>query len=118
VHVLRFSSGDAIIGQATLIIQSRKGTRYANILNVDVSTEDESAWINILDTVEDFLRDKEVTHVNAIGTYEPWCRALKYKGYGRLKNMILWLRDKTGQLVDVQEWHLTAIEGDLGYLFE
>lgn len=118
VHVLRCSRDGVLLGQAVLLLQWRKGNCYANILHVDVATEDDSAWIAILDAIEEFLKGKQVTHINAIGTYEPWCRALRDKGYGRLKTMIFWLRDKSGRVADVSEWHLTAIEGDLGYLLE
>lgn len=118
VHVLRFFRDGVIMGQAAVIIKSRKGNCYANVLNVDARTDDAAAWIQLLDGVEDFLRDKNVTHVNAIGAYEPWCRALKSRGYCRLKRMPFWLRDKSRRLADVNQWHITAIEGDLGFLFE
>lgn len=118
VRVLRFFDGEALVGQATLIIQSRKANSYATILNVDATTKDVSAWVHILAAIEDFLRDKQVAHINAIGTHEPWCQALRHQGYGKLKSMIFWLRDKSGRVADVQAWHLTAIEGDFGYLVE
>jgi hypothetical protein len=118
VHVLRCFREGAVLGHATVMLKFRKGNCYANILNVDTNSDDESAWLTVLDVVEDFLREKEVTHVNALGTYAPWRRALRCKGYCKLKTMPFWLRDKSHKLADVKEWHLTAIEGDLGYLFE
>ncbi|MBI3951572.1 MAG: GNAT family N-acetyltransferase [Acidobacteria bacterium] len=118
VRVLGFFHEGAWVGQAALIIGSRKGNCYATILNVDASTEDESVWINILGGVEDFLRKQGITHINALGSYEPWRRALQQQGYCKLKNMPFWLRDKSHKLTGRHEWHLTAIEGDLGYLVE
>ncbi len=119
VHVLRFYDADTtLVGQAAVLIQSRKGNRYANLLNVDTFVNDPSAWSNILEATENFLREKGVSHINTLATYEPWRRALIEKGYCRVNRLPLWVRDKDEILADVEAWHITAIEGDLGYLFE
>jgi predicted N-acetyltransferase YhbS len=119
VHVLKFyGEGQAPAGQATVLIQSRKGNCYANLVNVDTGMDDPSAWSDILRGAEQFLRDKGVTHINTVATFEPLLQALKENGYCRVNRLPLWVRDKNNRLSGVEAWHITAIEGDLGYLFE
>ena len=119
MRTLKFrDEGTTLIGHATVLIQSRKGKRYANLLNMDASTDDPSAWSNILDATEWFLRDKGVTHINLLATFEPLRRALREKGYCKVNRLPVWIRDKNNKLGDVDAWHITTIEGDLGYLLE
>jgi hypothetical protein len=53
-----------------------------------------------------------------VGCYQPWCEALRREGYSRLKSNPVRLRDKANRFADIAQWHITAIEGDLGYLME
>jgi hypothetical protein len=119
VHTLKLhDEGTTLIGQATVLIQSRKGNCYAMLLNVDAETNSPSVWSDIVRAAERFLKDKGVTHINTLATFEPFRQALKENGYCRLNHLPLWVRDKNNRLSGVEEWHVTAIEGDLGYLFE
>jgi hypothetical protein len=117
VHVLKLN-GEGMLpnGWATVLLQSRKGTRFANLLNVDADTDDPSVWSETLLATEKFLRNKGVTHINTLATYEPLRQALKMNGYVRLNCLPLWVRDRDNRLADVEAWHITAIEGDMGYL--
>jgi hypothetical protein len=122
VRILKFYSGGAkLVGQVTIVILSRRGCRYANLVNVDTYVDEQSApdaWADILDGTERFLRGKGVSHINTLTTYEPLCRALKEKGHCKVTQLPLWVRDKHNRLSDIEAWHITMIEGDLGYLFE
>lgn len=80
--------------------------------------DDPSTWSNILVATERFLKDKGVTHINTLATFEPLHRALREKGYCKVNRLPLWIRDKNNKLGGVEAWHITAIEGDLGYLLE
>jgi hypothetical protein len=119
VHTLKFhDEARKLIGQAAVLIQSRRGNCYANLVNVDANTEDSSVWSDIVDSAERFLIDKGVTHINTVATFEPLRRALSQKNYCRVNYLPLWVRDKNNRLGNIEAWHITAIEGDLGYLFE
>ncbi len=119
VHTLKLhDEGTTPLGQATVLIQSGKGNCYANLLNVDAETNAPSVWSDIVRAAERFLRDKGVTHINTLATFEPLRQALKEQGYCRVNRLPLWVRDKDKRLNGVEAWHLTAIEGDLGYLLE
>ena len=119
VHILKLcGEGTRPIGLATVLLRSRKGSRFANLLNVDTDTDDPLVWSDIVCATERFLRDKGVIHINALATFEPLRQALKMNGYCKLNCLPLWIRDKDNRLGSVEAWHITAIEGDLGYLFE
>jgi hypothetical protein len=119
VHALRCLSGDgATVGSAMVIVKTCNGERCATLLNVEPCVDDESGWNGLLESVDTFLKDQRVTHVNAIATYRPWRRALEHHGYCRLTKLPLWVYDRSKRLADVAEWHLTAMEGDLGYGFD
>jgi hypothetical protein len=119
VHILKFYSGDKkLVGQVTTGILSRSGCRYANLVNVDTFVDDPSAWSDILDGTERFLRDKGVSHINTLATYEPFCTALREKGYCRVNRLPLWVYDKDNNLAGIEAWHITFIEGDLSFAFE
>ncbi len=118
IQVLEVFGEDRYVGQAAILTKSRPGGRDATILNVDVVTDEDAMWIDILKVVEEFLQESGVTHINALGAYEPWRRALESQGHCRLKSIPCWVRDPSNRLTHIDQWHLTAIEGDLGYLFE
>lgn len=118
VHVVPCFVHRAIVGESVLLIKSSGGSLYATILAVQVFRPDVRAWIDTLDVAEEFLQQRRVTHINAIGTYPPWCRALEARGYVRLRTMPFWLRDRAGELAHVHQWHVTPILGDVGYLLE
>jgi hypothetical protein len=117
-HVLRSVRNNELVGRALLLVLSSGRHRYANILGVDVTGEDPSAWCSVLDDVEEFVGSKDVTHVNALASYAPWGAALERRGYGRLSRLPCWVRDRSGVLKEVDTWHLTAMEGDLGYVIK
>ncbi len=118
-HVLKFyGDGQELVGQATVLIQSWKGNRYANLVNVDASVDTPSTWTEILRAAEQFLRSNGVTHINTLASFEPFRQALKENGYCRVNRLPLWVCDKNKRLSGTEAWHITAIEGDLGYLFE
>ncbi len=119
VHVLNFyRTGNAVLGQAVVLIREQKGKRYANLLNVDAPPEDPSAWDQILGSVESFLTEKGVAHVNTLASFEPWSQALRRAGYCRVSSLPVWFRDKGAHCTGATAWHLTPIEGDLGCLLE
>ncbi|GEM_PF-3886472 len=118
VHVVPCFTHHTVIGESVLLIKSSGRNRYATILAVQAFRPDVQAWIDTLDAAERFLQQRQITHINAIGTYPPWCRALEARGYVRLRMMPFWLRDRTGELAGVHQWHVMPIQGDVGYLFE
>ena len=119
VHVLNFyREGRTILGRAAMLIREGRGKRYANLLNVDAPVDDPTAWGQILNSVESFLIGKGVTHINTLASFEPWRQALRAAGYSRVSRFPFWVRDKGNRWAGASAWHLTLIEGDLGYLLE
>lgn len=118
VHVLGLYDGQQLIGHVSVLIMARGSRRWANLLGAETWIEAPSVWSSLLNATEEFLQGQQVTHINAVGCYAPWCEALRRHGYTRLKSNPVRLRSKPGQLKDVAAWHVTAIEGDLGYLME
>ncbi|MGH9845013.1 MAG: hypothetical protein ACREEM_40375 [Blastocatellia bacterium] len=119
VHTFEIHGGSTtVMGQATVLLRSSKGNRYANLVNVDAPVDDPLVWSNILDAAERFLSEKGVTHINTLASFGPFRQALEEKGYCKVNRLPFWIRDKNSRLDGVEAWHLTAIEGDLGYLFE
>lgn len=118
VHLLGLYDGRRLIGHISVLIVTRGSRCWANLLGADTWTEDQAAWSGLLNAAEEFLQGQQVTHINAVGCYATWCEALRRHGYTRLKSNPVRLRSKPGQLTTVTEWHVTAIEGDLGYLME
>jgi hypothetical protein len=118
VHLLGVYRESELVGHASVLLLSRDSRVWANVMGADVWTDDESAWCAVLEAVEQFLTRKQVTHVNAVGCYQPWCDALLRHGYVRLGRSPVRMRDKSSRFGNIRDWHLTAIEGDLGYLME
>ena len=98
------------------MLRERGRHRYATVLGVDATSDQSGVWTSMVHALEAFARAEAITHINAIASYAPWSRALERSGFGRLKEMPVWLLDTAGAVSADREWHFTAMKGDLGYL--
>ena len=116
VRVLQCLVQGQMIGTAVVMLRTTGGTGHASLLTLDTVIDDETVWVDLVEAIEEFAREQGAAYINALATYTPLRRALKHRGYRLLEPMPLWLRDRSHALADVGAWHITAIEGDNGYL--
>jgi hypothetical protein len=118
VDLLRCVRGENVRGYAVTLTRSRRDGDFATIVHVDVCGEEPGTWRDVLVATEAFLRRNRVTHIHAVSSYRPLRLALHSCGYHRVRSIPVRLRDRLRKLAAVREWHVTALEGDLAYLFE
>ena len=104
------------IGTAVVMFRTSGRHKQASLLALDTWLDDESVWADLVAEINRFAAAKGATCINALATYAPLRGALKHQGYHLQTPLPLWVRDTSQSLADVNTWHITAIEGDNGYM--
>ncbi len=111
-HIKR---GESILGVALCLVKEHApGVRTARIVHLSYLGEDPGVWRSALAAVEARLVEAGCSMISVFACHPRFLAALTGRGFVARGRVPFWILDPKGRLPR-EGWHLTGIEGDIGY---
>ncbi len=102
-------------GVAVCYIKTLPGDiRLGRLAHISYLGDEPAAWLPALREVEAFLRRQGCATVSTYASHPAFVKALRRAGYVTRERTPIWVRDPRG-LLPSTPWHVTGLEGDVGY---
>lgn len=107
--------GGDVVGVAVCYVKTGPGGIAAGrIAHVSLISADVRVWYGVLRRLEGWFRQRGCATVSTYACHPGFVAALTGSGYMARDRTPIWLRDPHG-LIPHTAWHITGLEGDVGY---
>lgn len=118
-HAFTIKHNNNPIGIAVCYVNKNKNILTGRIAHLSYLGDDVMIWCGALYKIEQFLKDRGCAVISTLASHSTYITSLKDSGYiCRRKNRIpFFLRDNKKIFSDISDdsWHITFLEGDMGY---